>query len=130
MNKHHVIRQWFALAVVTVSVVLMLVSILSGQSHVNTDAAAEELGRRVEQRMDILDGFITQAGSQPAAEWMSLPGLPEDMVVYKYVEDTLQSWAHQFPLRSDDLRPSAMVQRLGDSRGFIVSPLTQVGEGL
>ena len=130
MNKHHIIRQWGALAVVTVSVVLMIVSILSGQSHVNSNAAAEDLGRRVERRMSILDGFIAQAGSQPAAEWMSLPGLPEDMVVYKYVEDTLQSWAHQFPLRSDDLRPSALVQRLGDSRGFIVSPLTQVGEGL
>ena len=130
MNKHHIIRQFIALGAVTVAVVMMLVSILSGQSHVNTDAAAEDMGRRVEQRMNILDGYLSQALSESAEQWMSLPGLPEDMVVYKYVEDTLQSWAHQFPLRSDDLRPSALVQRLGDSRGFVVSPLTQVGEEL
>lgn len=130
MNRHHVIRQWGALAVVSVSVVLLLVSILSGQGYVNTDSAAEDMGRRIETRMQMLDSYIDRAGSQPVSVWMSLPDLPEDMVVYRYVEDTLQSWAHQFPLRSDDLRPSAMVQRLGDSRGFVVSPLTQAGPAL
>ena len=115
---------------VTVSVLLLLLSILWGQSHVNTDSAAQDLGRRVENRMRVLDSYISQARAQGMSEWMTLPGLPEDMVVYKYVADTLQSWAHQFPLRSDDLRPSALVQRLGDSRGFVVSPLTQVGPEL
>ena len=130
MNRHHVIRQWGSLAVMTVSVILLIVSILSGQGHVDTESAAGELGRKVEHRMNILDSYIGLAKSLPVDEWMELPGLPEDMVVYRYVEDTLQSWAHQFPLRSDDLRARALVQRLGDSRGFLISPLSQVDEKL
>ena len=130
MNRHHVIRQWGALAVITVSVLLLLSSILAGQGHVDTESAAEELGHKVEARMDLLDSYVSKASSQGLDQWMQLPGLPEDMVVYRYVDDTLQCWAHQFPLRSDDLRTRAMVQRLGDSRGFIVSPLSQAGEEL
>ena len=130
MNKHHVIRQWGALAAMTVSVLLLLFSILAGQGHVDTESAAKELGNKVEARMNILDGFVSRAASQGIDQWMHLPDLPEDMVIYRYVADTLQCWAHQFPLRSDDLRTRAMVQRLGDSRGFEVSPLTQAGEEL
>ena len=130
MNRHHVIRQWVALAVMTVSVLLLLFSILAGQGHMDMESAAKELGKKVELRMDILDVFVSKAASQGVDDWMQLPDLPEDMVVYRYVDDTLQCWAHQFPLRSDDLRSLSMVQRLGDSRGFIVSPLSQAGEEL
>ena len=78
MNRHHVIRQWGALAVVAVSVILLIVSILTGQGHVDTESAAKELGRRAEGRMRVLDGYIGMAASQPADAWMELPGLPED----------------------------------------------------
>ena len=97
-----------------------------GRGHIN--GVARELSGRVEKRMQVLDASIAQALEGDTGEWMNLGDLPEDMVVYRYVEDTLQSWANQFPIRNDDIRPQALVQRLGDSRNSFVSPLRDVNE--
>ena len=97
-----------------------------GRGHINE--VARELSGRVEKRMQVLDASIAQALEGDTGEWMNLGDLPEDMVVYRYVEDTLQSWANQFPIRNDDIRPQALVQRLGDSRNSFVSPLRDVNE--
>lgn len=128
MNKTTRIRQWVGATVLTVALVLLGVSILSNQSHVDTESAARDLGEAVTRRLDRLDGFIAEAFAQDPDAWMQLRDLPEDMVVYRYREDTLQSWAHQFPIRNDDIRQKMLLQRLGDSRGAFLSPLLQIGQ--
>ena len=96
----------------------------------NTEAAAVALGERVEERIDLLDKQLEEAFTQDPEGWLQLPHLPEDMVIYRYREDTLQSWAHQFPLMNDDIRSRTVVQRLGDQRGHLTSPLREVGSNL
>ena len=118
------------MALLTAAVVVLAVSLLSGNRHSNVESAAEELGERMDKRMALLDKYISEALHTPTDEWLQLKGLPEDMVVYRYVEDTLQSWAHQFPIRNDDIRPRTLVQRLGDSRDNLSSPLSDVPERL
>ena len=130
MNRTLRIRQWLGVAVVTVALALLGASILANQSHVDTESAAAGLGEKVQERMQLLDGFIQEAAAQDPSEWMRLKGLPEDMVIYRYEADTLQSWAHQFPILNDDIRPKTLVQRLGDTRGSYISPLVQVGKTL
>lgn len=128
MNKNRRIRQW-------VSVVLMaLAAVLTGASlftYVPSDpeSAATELGNKVQRRLELLDKSIQTALESEDGTWTTLKDLPKDMVVYRYVEDTLQSWANQFPVRSDDIRPHALVRRLGESRGDAVSPLADVPPG-
>ena len=129
-NRLRNISRWIGLAVIAVAAVLLGASLLVSQGHPDTGSAAADLGRRVERRMKVLDRYIDQAASLDPDLWMDLEGLPSDMVVYRYVKDTLQSWAHQFPVRSDDIRPRALVQRLGDARSSIVSPLSQVSESI
>ena len=113
-----------------VAALLMGVALLVNRGHPDAESAARDLGRRIEVRLDILDTYVQTALEADPSDWLPLDGLPEDMVVYRYVEDTLQSWAHQFPLLSDDLRPRTVIQRLGDARSALSSPLTQVTDRL
>ncbi|MBQ9476003.1 MAG: cache domain-containing protein [Bacteroidales bacterium] len=77
-------------------------------------AAAREYSPLVWRRFARLERLV-KAGSDR---------LPDDMVVYRYVADTLQSWTNVFPLRNDDIRTPV----LGDSRGAQPSPLSAVGD--
>jgi len=126
MNKRISIRRWIATALLCIAVVTLALSFFTGNRHGDVESAAGELGQKIEKRMSLLDKYIDEALHTPVNEWMELKGLPEDMVVYRYVEDTLQSWAHQFPIRNDDIRPRTLVQRLGDTRDNLASPLQDV----
>ena len=130
MNRKRIIQHWTAVACLVAAVLAFLGSFFSGTGRSDVETAAQEMGRKVEKRIQILDTYIEKALEGDPKGWMDLEKLPEDMVVYRYVNDTLQSWANQFPIRSDDIRPQTLVQRLGDSRSNIVSPLREVGSQL
>ena len=123
MNKTLRIRFWAGVAVLSVALALLVASLLANQSHPDTESTARDLGRRVEARLALLDRYAAQALTSDPESWLRLEDLPEDMVVYRYREDTLQSWAHQFPLRNDDIRSRTLFQRLGDGRSNAASPL-------
>ena len=128
MNKNRFIWRWVPVILIVAAVLCYAASLFSGAGVSSLDDAASDLGRKVEKRIGLLDNYIDKA--LVADEWMELDHLPADMVVYRYVEDTLQSWAHQFPIRNDDIRPLTLVQRLGDSRSQLVSPLADVSSEL
>ena len=123
MNKRKLIRQSLAIAFLAAAVVTYVISALVGTGRSDVNSAAEEMSRKVELRMDQLDGYIQQALEGDHTSWLDLQGLPEDMVVYRYVDDSLQSWINQFPLRNDDIHLRTLVQRLGDARSTVTSPL-------
>ncbi len=127
MNKSRTIRQWVSVVLMGVAAALVGASMLTYTTSDN-ESYAITLGKRVEQRLAILEDAIQVASSSENGTWLTLEGLPSDMVVYRYVEDTLQSWANQFPIRSDDIRSRAIVRRLGESRGDAVSPLADIPE--
>ena len=124
MSKTLRIRLWAGVAVLSVALALLAASLLANQSHPDTASTAREMGRRVEKRLALLEGYATEALKADPDAWLRLEDLPEDMVVYRYREDTLQSWAHQFPLRNDDIRSRTLIQRLGDGRSNAASPLS------
>jgi hypothetical protein len=64
----------------------------------DTTGAARRVERVLNRRMALLDTYAGQALAQDPAQWMTLEGLPRDMVVYRYCRDTLQSWSHAFPI--------------------------------
>ncbi len=130
MNKRSRILEWTATALVAAALMLFATSLFMGLGRSDASATASDLGKRVERRIAILDRYMEKAMKTDPEEWLQLKGLPEDMVVYRYVEDSLQSWANQFPIRSDDIRERTLVQRLGDSRSDSTSPLAEVGGNL
>ena len=123
MNNRRFIRKWIGLGLLVSALVVYAVSLLVGSARSDVGAAAREVGRRVEQRMLLLDSYIQKALQGNPDQWPELGDLPEDMVVYRYLGDSLQSWVNQFPLRNDDIRPLTLVQRIGDSRSSLSSPL-------
>ena len=123
MNRYRHIWDIVSMVLVVAAAIVLGIAILIGRGRSNGPSVAEELGERVERRLQVLDGYIDKALEADSNTWMDLPGLPEDMVVYRYLADTLQSWANQFPIRSDDIRARTLVQRLGDSRNALSSPL-------
>ena len=124
MNKRRLIRKWISLGLIVSALVVYAVSLLVGSARSDVSAAAREVGRRVEHRMLLLDSYISKALEGDPDQWPELGGLPEDMVVYRYRGDSLISWVNQFPLRNDDIRPLTLVQRIGDSRSSLSSPLS------
>lgn len=89
--------------------------------------------RRVERflhsRQKEVEQYAVKALQAPPDEWMDFPDLPEDMVIYKYNLDTLQSWAHEFPIGNDEvgLYPfSYRLQYLSNNNVFS-SPLAYIG---
>ena len=123
MNKSRVIRQSIAIVFMAASAIIFAASILTGTGSEDPEAAAADFGKRTSARIRILDRYIDKALNSDLGSWMELKGLPADMVVYRYVEDTLQSWAGQFPLRNDDIRIRPVSSRLSDARSNVTSPL-------
>ncbi len=105
------------------SAIIFAASLLTGTGSEDPEAAAADFGKRTSARIRILDRYIDKALNSDLGSWMELQGLPADMVVYRYVEDTLQSWAGQFPLRNDDIRIRPVSSRLSDARSNVTSPL-------
>ena len=123
MNKSRVIRQSIAIVFMAASAIIFAASLLTGTGSEDPEAAAADFGKRTSARIRILDRYIDKALNSDLGSWMELKGLPADMVVYRYVEDTLQSWAGQFPLRNDDIRIRQVSSRLSDARSNVTSPL-------
>ena len=123
MNKSRVIRQSIAIVFMAASAIIFAASLLTGTGSEDPEAAAADFGKRTSARIRILDRYIDKALNSDLGSWMELKGLPADMVVYRYVEDTLHSWAGQFPLRNDDIRIRPVSSRLSDARSNVTSPL-------
>ena len=102
-----------------ISMTLFLLSMLGIFSNSSTDSIAERTSRRAESRLALLDGFIEQSGHIV---------LPEDMVIYRYVNDSLKSWHNQFPLLNDDISAKLEIQKLASQKNRLLSPLNEITE--
>lgn len=97
------------LAVLGVALCLLLSFLQSGLPD-DLSSEAARLQDNLHKREALLDEFAYKALDEPADKWLDMPDLPEDMVIYRYVGDVLQSWAHQFPFANDDLREGSIYQ--------------------
>ena len=94
----------------------------------NTEQAARRIERVVSRRMARLDGYMQKALEGDLTEWIDLDGLPSDMVVYRYVDNALQSWDHTFIVLNDDVQSRILFQRLTDPNNNFSSPFSGLDE--
>lgn len=109
-----------------VCALLVLFTFSLARSPGDTEDSAEKVEKIVAKRLSILDTYIEDAMTRDHNEWMKLAGLPPDMVVYRYVRDSLQSWSNQFPILNDDITHKVLFQRLTNPRSGFTSQLSQV----
>lgn len=105
-----------------------VLSLLVNTQPRNSEKVAEQASQRLEKRMEQLEKFMSQALESDHRQWMDLGNLPHDMVIYRYVYDTLQSWNNQFPVINDDISSRLIFSRLSNLRGNLSSPLAEVRE--
>ena len=75
---------------------------------------------RVEQllhkRENVLQKYVDRALETPADQWLRFEDFPDDMVLYRYVDGELQSWANTFPISNDDISLNSSWYRIHDLR--------------
>ena len=100
-----------ALLMVLLGVLLLGASLTVGRISARPEKVAARIAGRIDKRIKVLDGFMEQMASS-TQEWTHLEKFPDDMVVYRYVCDTLQCWNNRFPIINDDIRARMRVQRI------------------
>ena len=119
-------RKLLAWICLGISLVLFACTLTLTTAPGDPSGAAARMERRIGKRMAQLDGFVAEALAQDPDTWMKLDRLPPDMVIYRYRNDSLQSWCHQFPIVNDDIGSRVVFQRLTSLRSDLVSPLSFV----
>ncbi len=117
------VRRNLWIVMLALAAVLIFVAVFSGRVPDISAAAGKKLEKRIDARMDRLEGFMRRVMDTDRSEWPELKNFPSDMVVYRYVNDTLKSWNNQFSLDNDDIGSKMLVQRFSNLRFNIVSPL-------
>ena len=127
MKQELKIKDVFPILLVALSTVLLLVAFSFTQISGNTEKEAARLSKAVQKRVDILDAYVRKAIDAGRAGTV-IGELPEDMVVYYYRYDTLQSWSNQFPVSNDDISTRLVFQRLSNLKDKMDSPLADLSE--
>lgn len=92
------------------------------------DAAASMTGRRIEKRMSELDRYIAEASRTDEKSLLRFDSFPKDFVIYRYVNDSLQSWCNQFSESNDDISQRLIFPRLTSTPNRLLSPLSRVSQ--
>ena len=128
MNTKEWLHKRLPLTALILSLLLFVLSMASNNAGSNTEKVARNTAEKIEDRLEILDRYTKEALETDRKELILPEGLPEDMVIYRYLNDSLQSWSNQFSIINDDITSRLVFQRLTDRSEQIISPLTDVTE--
>ena len=128
MKRKLGIRDYSVWGLLAAAAVILAVSLSVSKVPPNTEKAAAGTQKALSKRMTVLDHYISSSLSADLKEWIGRYDIPKDMVIYRYIEDSLQSWSNQFPVRNDDISSRVVFQRLSRPRENISSPLAEIGQ--
>ena len=120
------IRNCLSGGFLAIAIVLLAFSLSVSKLPGNTEREAVRVSRNVTSRMHLLDEYISSALTADRRTWAGHNDVPPDMVIYRYIDDTLQSWSNQFPVRNDNIGSGIVFSRLSKPRESIYSPLAEV----
>jgi len=118
-------RKQVSIFCLAAAALLLATSLLLPRTKVDTKLVARRVENSLDRRLRTLDSFAEKAFALPVDQWMDLGQVPEDMVVYRYVGDRLQSWTNQFPVVNDDIVRRPYVTRYR-RRGIIQTPFVDL----
>ena len=119
-----------ALGGLVLAMVLFVISMTGVGGAEDTESIAEQASEKVAGRLEQLDEHIEQALKTRDQDLMAPDRIPEDMVIYLYVNDSLQSWNNQFPVLNDRISMVVPFERLTPTNNRIISPLADIKEDL
>ncbi len=107
-----------------------VLSMAGTDSGTDTDKASREVAERIESRLAILDEYIEKVRRSDDNILTPPENLPDDMVIYHYVNDSLKSWHNQFSTLNDNISSRMVFHMLTDRMSSLTSPLTEVEEDI
>lgn len=112
--------------VLSIAIFILSFHTRSYQSIINHEVRKVE--RNVHKRQALLDEYVVKAINTPNNQWLDFD-VPEDLVIYKYCGDTIQSWINGFPISNDEVDVYPFLYRLQYmSNGNLFStPLAYIG---
>ena len=122
-------RNWKIIAsgvLLLCSVIGLLLALNLSPYPADSQVAAQKVQKVLDARMGQLDSYVQKALEGDNTQWMDLGEVPQDMVIYRYVNDTLQSWANRFTISNDDIGRKVVVQQFTSQRASLSSPLLAV----
>jgi len=128
MKLRRKISDIVAAALLVAGLVVFVSTRLPYRSGSENEKTVRRAARIIEKRLSMLDLYAVRAFEQPRGEWLELGNVPEDMVVYRYYNDTLQSWCNEFPIADDNIRPTVYLPFISNPRLAAISPLSSLGE--
>jgi len=130
MRNNRTIRTYLAFFMLAIAGILTALSISIHNSPLDIFRSSHSIAQKLERQLIRLDKYAdkVEATSTRFDDWADLSGMPEEMVIYKYVADTLHSWYNLFSVGNDDIQNCSEYQRITDPRARLSSPLAQVGE--
>lgn len=108
-----------------ISLLLIFASFLEFSTTESVGRKVKNLESRIHKREAILEKYAKIALDSPPDKFLEIPDLPQDMVIYRYCADTLQSWVNQLPVSNDDIDFYPFGYRINylSSRGVANTPL-------
>lgn len=110
--------------VLFLSFCFFMLSMIGNSSENETSHIADKVGKKLQHRLEKLEAYALDALHDHKDG--CLDGIPDDMVVYKYENDSLLAWSNQFPIINDDISQRLTMHRLTSYNNRISSPLTDV----
>ena len=126
MRNNIFITKRLPLLILFLAFSLFMLSMAGNSSENEAADIAERAQARLEKRLAKLDHFAIRALHE--TEDGCLDGLPDDMVIYRYENDSLKFWSNQFPILNDDISRKLAVQRLTTYSNRASSPLSDATE--
>lgn len=122
-TREHTYRK-IPLLLFILAVVLFIMSASGNNTGDDTDDVARKTEKLIENRISELDHHVDNAIESLPEDMLKME-LSEDMVIYRYANDSLVAWINQFPIINDDISTRMMIQRLTNFRIRLISPLVQ-----
>ena len=127
---YDIVRRYHIAVACMITVFLFAISFLMPENRYSVEKEAARLEKKIQQRQHILEDYVAKAFETPIDKRLSFQDFPEDMVIYKYNADTIQSWINQFPINNDEVDILPLWHRLHymNSRSLFNTPLAYLTE--
>ena len=129
MKEHKSVKSVKGYLVIFFLVFGIIFGILGRQAPHNpgdTSQIAGRIERSLARKTAELEEYAATALSQDVSAWMKLGEVDNDLVIYRYCSDTLQSWCNEFPVFNDDIRTNLYTAPFINARRNAFSPLAEV----
>ena len=126
MTRHDLIHRKLPLLCLVLSLVIFTISLANLGGTGNLERAVSRTEDKAKERIEALDELIISTLSSDPEARTGAAEIDDDLVIYRYVNDSLVFWNNQFPILNDDISSKMVFHRLSPIDNRIESPLADV----